>query len=399
MRILISTGIFPNAVDPSRGIYIYKQAMELSARCDVRVIAPIARYLPPFGRLGRNADGIPHETEMDGLHILHPRYSLLPRLRGTNGLMLAAGVRRVFRRVAHEFQPDVILSFFAYPDGVASAMLARSLGLPVAIGCLGSDVNVKSKRAIEGLFIRRAFAQAGRVLTVSAALAREVEALGVSGDRLAIIPNGIDRDQFPAVTPVDARTRLGVEFGGRLIVCVSRLSREKGVDILLDAVPHLRDRDVRVLVVGDGDQRKELEARSARLGLAGRVTFVGRKAHDEVPLWISAGQVVALPSRIEGHPNAVLEAHACGRPVVAANVGGVPETITSERVGVIVDPEDPHALARGLDAALETNWSASEIAAFGQRRTWGDVADEVLRELEAIRVHPRKETVTSEAAR
>jgi glycosyltransferase involved in cell wall biosynthesis len=132
-----------------------------------------------------------------------------------------------------------------------------------------------------------------------------------------------------------------------------------------------------VVVVGDGPERAALEARRDRLGLGARVRFAGRQPHDAVPRWLAAADLVVLSSRSEGHPNAVVVALACGRPVVATGVGGVPDILTGDDLGIIVAPENAGALATGIRQALSRAWDPARLTSAAHARTWQRVADDL----------------------
>jgi glycosyltransferase involved in cell wall biosynthesis len=221
-------------------------------------------------------------------------------------------------------------------------------------------------------------------LSVSDALGREVQKLGIDESRVVVIPNGIDAARFVPMDREAACAQLEIDATNPIVGCVSRLSREKGIDVLVRAVAMMQRADAQVKVVGHGVERANLERLARDVGVSDRVEFAGMKPHNEVPVWINAATVMALPSRIEGHPNAVLEAMACGKPVVASRVGGVPEAIYSEDLGALVPPDDPQGLARALDAALERRWDIDRIVAVGARRTWDTVADEILNVIEDV---------------
>jgi glycosyltransferase involved in cell wall biosynthesis len=222
------------------------------------------------------------------------------------------------------------------------------------------------------------------VLSVSAALKQEITNLRVEARRVVVIPNGVEKLRFPRLSESEARTKLGIKTKARIVACVSRLSREKGTDVLIRAFKDIEDDDIELFVLGDGDERAILERLVADFDLGGRVHLVGAKDHADIPTWISASSLIVLPSRIEGHPNAVLEAMACGRPVVASRVGGVPEILVSEEFGLMVEPDDPDALADGIRDAINREWNHEGIREYGLRRSWDDVADEIMREIDGI---------------
>jgi glycosyltransferase involved in cell wall biosynthesis len=386
IRVLISTGIFPNRILINRGIYNLKAAAALAKSCDVRVVAPVP-YAPSFVKRGRYAwcAGVPARDEVAGFSVAYPRYVVTPKVgRSLHGFMLYASVVRFYERVAREFSPDLILGYFAYPYGFANVLLGRRLGVPAVVFCRGSDIHSIAQNRLQGRLISWALRRARRVFSVSDALKEDVVGLGVPADHVAVIRNGIEVERHRNLDKRAARGRLGLAPDGGLVVCVSRLGREKGIDVLVAAAAEMRTAGARVMIVGDGPEMTALSGQIARLGVGERVFLAGARPHDEVPVWMAAADVTALPSRKEGHPNAAVESLACGRPVVATRVGGVPEIVTSADLGLMVPPEDPPALAAALDQSLATTWDTATIEAAGKSRSWDTVAYEMLSEFETI---------------
>ena len=386
LRVLVSSGIFPNRVLANRGIYNLKAATALAQTCDVRVVAPVP-YLPSFVR-ARGYEWyaqVPRRDRVGSFEVEYPRYFVTPKVgRGLHGWLLYMSVRRYYRRVVREFQPDLILGYFAYPYGFANVLLGRDAGIPVFTFCRGSDIHSIAQHPSQARAIARALRQSSKVFAVSEALKTDIVRLGVDATHVVVIPNGIEADRFPLRARAAARELTGLPPAGRYVVCVSRLSHEKGVDVLIDAAAKMATRDARIVIVGDGPDEDALKARAQRLGVADRIVFAGARPHDDVPAWISSADVAVLSSRKEGYPNALVEYLACGRPAVAARVGGVPEILTSPTLGIMVPPDDPKALAQGLDDALARRWDEQEIARAGRARGWQAVADDMRREFLAV---------------
>ena len=386
LRVLVSSGIFPNRVLVNRGIYNLKAATALTRYCDVRVVAPIP-YLPSFLR----APGyewyvqVPRRDDVGGFAVEYPRYLVTPKIgRSLHGFLLYASVRRFYRGVLRRFAPDIILGYFAYPYGFANVLWGRAARIPVVTFCRGSDIHSIARKRSQARLIRWALQHSAKVFAVSEALKADVVALGVAPAHVVVIPNGIEIERFAILARDAARRRVGLPAEGRLIVCVSRLSHEKGVDVLVDAATHLQTRDARVVIVGDGPEEAALKERAMRAGISERVVFAGARSHDEVPAWIAAADVAVLSSRKEGYPNALVEYLACGRPAVATRVGGVPEILVSPALGTMVEPENAPALAAALDEALARTWDEDAIARAGRARDWDAVAREMLREFERL---------------
>jgi len=129
-------------------------------------------------------------------------------------------------------------------------------------------------------------------------------------------------------------------------------------------------------VVGEGPFRKNLETPVSEKGLEGQVFLVGSKPNDELKFWYSAADVTCLASMRDGQPNVLLESLACGTPVVATRVGGVPEVVVSPEVGIVSEP-DSRKLAYDLEAASKKSWDREVLARHGRARSWAEVADDV----------------------
>jgi glycosyltransferase involved in cell wall biosynthesis len=169
------------------------------------------------------------------------------------------------------------------------------------------------------------------------------------------IPNGVDVVRF-----APGRSDSGDDGRARTVVCVTRLSYSKGVDVLLHAwqLVHEQAPQARLIIVGIGSLGNQLERLAEDLGVVSTVEFAGLQ-HD-VPAQLHRGGLVVLASRWEGMPNAVLEAMACGLPCVATRVSGSEDIIQHEVTGLLVEPEDPPSLARALLALLQDPALAQE---------------------------------------
>ncbi|HET8646158.1 MAG TPA: glycosyltransferase [Vicinamibacteria bacterium] len=256
---------------------------------------------------------------------------------------------------------------------------------PVVVTVWGSDLALLRLRGAGGL-ARRLLARAHTVIAVSAAMARELVALGVPADKVAVVVTAIDPPVMPALPPAERRARLGLPAGRPLALFLGRLSPVKGPDVLVEAMRLLRDRQPTAAFVfaGEGNLRPSLEAAVRAHGLADRTVFAGFVPRERVGEYLAACDLLVLPSRSEGLPHAVLEAMACARPVVASAVGGVPEAVEHGVTGALVPPEDPAALAAALEPLLADSGLRAAQGAAGRRlfdarqHTWERVAGDLL---------------------
>jgi glycosyltransferase involved in cell wall biosynthesis len=164
----------------------------------------------------------------------------------------------------------------------------------------------------------------------------------------------------------------------RIIVYVGRLVATKGIFDLLAAFTELCKGDsfLRLVLVGDGVMRMDMEQAVQRLGLEHRVRLPGGKGHLDVARWLAASDMLCLPSWSEGYPNVVVEAIACGRPVVACDVGGTSEIVTASN-GLLVPRRNPARLATAIREVLDRTWDESAVSRTVQR-SWMNVAKETL---------------------
>lgn len=386
-RIAVVTPILPVPFDVTRGRFIDELARALSRVARVRVFLQTARYpslagLRPRSYVHGRVD-VGHAL-WEGLDVESYGYPALPVLtRPINGRVGGLLLRPRLRR----FEPDVVLAYWAYPEGLSGVRAAHALGKPCVIGVLGSDVLLRSG-ALEGL-TRTALQEADAVAAVSEDLRRVVVSrYGVPSDKVRTIVNGFNTSIFRPQARSACRAALGLRDAARLIVFVGRLIEAKGLRELLRAFESLAASDVRceLAIVGDGVMRQALHELVRASPCASRIHLPGGLPPPQVATWIGAGDLLTLPSWSEGYPNVVVEALACGRPVVASEVGGMRE-IVHESNGILVPPRDAQALADALREALAREWNREGIAA-AMRRTWDDVARETLDLCESLRGAP-----------
>jgi glycosyltransferase involved in cell wall biosynthesis len=221
-----------------------------------------------------------------------------------------------------------------------------------------------------------ALQDADAVLTVTEDLRRMAIGLGANPGRTHAIPNGCDARIYHPLDRLEARRALGFLGNGALILQVGHLLESKGVLDLWDAFAALavRRADLQLALVGEGPAGEAVRSRAASAGLADRLVMPGPRPAAEIALWMNAADVVCLASHGEGCPNVVIEALSCGRPVVGAIVGGIPELI-HDGCGLLAPARNPVALAEALQRALMSTWNPEAIASRFSR-TWDDVARE-----------------------
>lgn len=381
MRILTFTTLFPNAVDPAHGIFVYRRvaARAKNSQCEEEVIAPVP-FMPGWIRGARweKFSGVPQQEAIDGLRVHHPRYPLVPKISmQVHGLLMFLGARQLALKLHRQKAFDCIQAHYVYPDGFAAVMLGESLGIPVVVCARGTDINLfPSFRTIRPLIAWTLRNSAG-IISVSSALKRRMIELGVADEKVQFIGNGVETDLFRIQSREEARQRLGLPQESRILLSVGSLRESKGHRDVIGAMAKIAagHPDLKFYMVGEGDDRGKLEDQVQRLGLQDHVFLVGSRKNEEMPLWFNAADVSVLASSREGWPNVVLESLACGTPVIGTPVGEIPEILGAGDLGIVCQKESD-ALAAAIETALARTWDRMALSRFAQSRPWSLVAKE-----------------------
>ncbi len=270
--------------------------------------------------------------------------------------------RAAIADLLHRVRPDVVHTHGYRPD-VLDAGVARRAGIPVVTTLHGFTHGGWRNWCYERLQYR-AFRRFDAVVAVARPLVARLERAGVPRSRIHEVPNALSAIA-PPLERQAARHALGVSPDSFVVGWVGRLSREKGPDVLLDALPHVADLPLDVSILGNGVERVSLEARARRLAVDGRIRW-----HGEVPDaggLFAAFDVFVLSSRAEGTPVVLLEAMAAGVPIVATRVGGVPDVV-SPAEAALVGADQPVALAAAMRAVYQDRLAAARRAGAARAR-------------------------------
>jgi glycosyltransferase involved in cell wall biosynthesis len=376
-RVLVLARSYPNHMLPSLGLWTERPTVLLQERgCDIRVVSPVP-YCPPVPAIGplrqyARFRRIRNRETRNGVEVLHPRFLVGP---GTTLYAIEAsayyhGVVDEADRLHEERPFDLIHAHFIYPDGAVAHRLASRWGIPFVVTEHAPWTGWLERRGVARAALPAASA-ASAILAVSSSVERTIRAYAGGGPCVDVVPVGVDTERFRLGTA--ARVPDQILFAGFL-------NYTKGIDVLLDAVALLRDRgEPGRLVLAGGSfyrntrrQEEELRLRAATLALGDRVTFAGRKPQEELARLMADSAVVVLPSRAESFGAVLVEALACGTPVVATRCGG-PEDIVTPEVGELVPVGNTEALADALSRVLSRarTFSPTDLRAYAvDRFSW-----------------------------
>ena len=391
VRTLLFSTLYPSSARPLHGIFVETRLRELlrHGAVQTRVVAPVPWYWNPRSANRKYAAvaATPRREQLNGIDVRHPRYLTIPKVGMTLApFLLALGARQALLDVQREgFDFDVIDAHYYYPDGVAAALLARWIGKPLVVTARGTDVNLIPDHRLPRLLIQWAARQAQASVGVSAALVARMRELAIDPARLHLMRNGVDAQRFQPRPTAQVRSELGLA-GSPVLLTVGNLHEHKGQRLVLEAFVQLLGShpQARLVLVGDGPDAALLRARAATLQVAGQVHFAGQVPQAELARWYSAADVLVLASSREGWPNVLLEAMACGTPVVATAVGGIPEVVQDDRVGRLVAVRDAGALVAAVRDLLAAPPERHQVRAYAERFSWDRTSHDQIRLFESL---------------
>lgn len=353
MQMITVTNLFPNRLQVRHGIFVRERLKQFKKSTQINniehvVIAPVPWF--PFGlrRRLKLLKGVEYQSFDQELNakVHHPRYLALPIVGNlTSPLTYFWAIRPILKQCRQQGGCVLLDAHFGFPDSVAATLAAKSIGAPVLVTMRGSDINQMARELGINQWIRWLIKSADRVITVSQALHDAVVHLGGSEKTTKVIRNGVDFKKFTILqNREEARRKL--EICGRTILSVGNLVPLKGHELIVEALSELQDYNL--IIVGSGPEEESIKRRASILGVDDRVRIVPELPQNEIVRYYQSADVLVLASSREGLPNVILEALACGMPVVATNVGGVSEVIQSHTQGVLVKDRSAEAIAQGI---------------------------------------------------
>ena len=391
--LVVLSSLFPHAARPTAGIFIRERMFRVARELPLAVVAPQA-WFPGQGlirqwRPGYRPMGARVETVW-GIDVHRPRALCIPGLaRHWDGYSMAVAARGVVTRLRAEGRCDLIDAHFAYPDGYAASLVARWVGVPYTITMRGTEPRHLRDPRLRPRIVA-ALNGAARVFTVSNSLREVGIGAGVPAAQFEVVGNGVDTEVFHPMAREDARAQLGIAPGAKVLCTVGALVERKGFHRVIALLPRLRDRfpNLVYLAVGggspEGDARAALQRMVADLGVEDMVRFLGPRMPAELRLPLSASDVFVLPSSNEGWANVILEAMACGIPVVASDVGGNAEVVADETLGMIYPFDQDDRLLACLATALARQWDRALILQYARANTWDSRVRRLLAAFDAI---------------
>lgn len=377
---MIITNLFPLPWEPNRATFNRQQFAQLDDDFDKSILIPVA-----FSQWFKHRKQIQQSND-----VRYVPYFYLPKLgRRFYSVFMFLSILLHSGYWLTRKKPETILASWAFPEAVAASWLSKLFSCKFFFKVHGSDINLHGKIPARAKQIVNAAKRASGILSVSNALAQEMIQLGIAAEKIKVIYNGVNHEKFglnnPAVESlkplINAKT---IENG--YVIFVGNLKTDKGVIELLEGFAKISEQHPHLTLVyaGPGALKNNLLSQAEQLHIASRIICLGAVDHEELPALISQATLLALPSYNEGVPNVVLEAMACGTPVLATNVGGIPEVVDEAICGKLIEPKNADAVADGLNIILTTTWQPELIKQHSQQFSWQNNKKQLLQLLNTL---------------
>jgi len=389
-------------MQPIHGVFVENRLRHLAAtgKVELKVVAPVPWF--PFsgrwaGRYGVYAT-VPRQETRHGITVEHPRYPIVPKIGMTVApILLALSQRATIARIIREgYDFDVLDAHYFYPDGVAAALLGHWFNKPVVITGRGTDLSHIPAFNLPRRQIQWAAARAAGMITVCQALKDSLVDLGVADDRVTVLRNGVDLEAFRRLSDSE-RTAAREKYGlSRFALgSVGHLVERKGHHLVIEALRELPS--AQLIIAGGGPEHHRLMSLAQAQGVADRVRLLGVVPHSELPNLYGALDALVLASSREGWANVLLEAMACGTPVVASRIWGTPEVVSEPAAGVLMPERSGAGVAAGVKTLMAAMPNRAATRSYAERFSWDATTEGQLGLFSAImarRLPPNVETAT-----
>ncbi len=363
IRVLVLSHMYPKDKKSIFGIFIKRQLKSLiKQHCQIKVISPIP-FVPKYFRSNprrKEYSQIPKTISIEGIPVYCPRYICAPGswFHGISCYTIYYGIIREVKKIIEEFQPHILHTFTITPDGYAGLMFKKKYKFPVICSLLGSDINLyPNYRPLTLNLTKKAISDMDQLISVSRALKFVAENIALPKREIEVVYMGCDINKFinNKESRKNIREKLVIFPKEIVLLFVGSLLKQKGIFDLVEAFNQVfkKYKNLRLIFVGKGFAYNEIVYRVNKLQLENKVCIVGEKSHDKIPDWLNVSDIFVFPSYNEGLPNAVIEAMACSKPVIATRVGGIPEAVRDGKSGILIERGDIKALSNAINYLIK----------------------------------------------
>jgi glycosyltransferase involved in cell wall biosynthesis len=386
-NLLIITDRYPHNKDPVTSSFVYSQNDALKKYFDTIHVISLNPFIPKlFSRFSFmhprwRKDAFAKDYSYDNVEVRFARYFMLPFdfIKERKGEFAYRVAKKIIEREEIDF--DLVHAHFTWPSGYVGAKLKEIYKKPVVLtvheereGFL-NEISSGDKKLIYS------WRNADKIIRVNRRDLKEFEKIGIEKSKLLSIPNGFSSDIFKHMNINIVRKELGLPGNKKILLNIANLEEYKGQKYLVAAMKNIlaKRNDVMLYIVGQGSLKNQLQSLINKYRLEDDIVLAGgNRPSKEIPLWMNACDVFVLPSLSEGNPTVMFECLGCGKPFVGTNVGGIPEVIINEKLGILVEPKDVDGLAKAIVKALNTRWNKNYILNYAEQFTWDIIAEKIM---------------------
>ena len=296
--------------------------------------------------------GIPYEEIMDGIHIHRFKWAEPKEFKA---LVHFDGLIDYFRLITYifslflkllitirKYDIDIIHAHSVIPTGFIGAIVAKIMRKPLFITSHGMDINNFENSPLFRWLIKFSLKNCNNAIAVSGDLGEKIRSLGIDQDKIVVLRNGVNINRFKPLRNNELRKYYKIKENDILILFVGYLDTFKGIFELIDVFYKIKQEhnNIKLMIIGTGPKKHEIENKVLASDLKNSVIFTGNLKPDEMHRYYQAADIFTLPSYTEGLPLAILEAMSCGIPVIASDIGGIPEIIKNNENGFIIPPKN-----------------------------------------------------------
>ena len=386
-NLLIITDRYPHNKDLVSSSFVYSQIDALKKYFDTIYVISLNPFIPKlFSRFSFmhprwRKDAFATDYSYDNVEVRFARYFMLPFdfVKERKGKFAYKVAKRIIEREKMDF--DLIHAHFTWPSGYVGAKLKAIYKKPVVLTVHEEREGFLNEISSRDKKYSYSWRNADKIIRVNKRDLNEFEKIGIDKSKLLSIPNGFCSDFFKPMNINIARKELGLSVDKKILVNIANLEEYKGQKYLLEAIKKVltKRNDVMLYIVGQGSLKNQLQSLINKYRLEDNIVLAGgNKPSKEIPLWMNAGDVFVLPSLSEGNPTVMFECLGCGKPFVGTRVGGIPEIITNEKLGILVEPKDADGFAKAILKALDTKWDKNHILNYAEQFTWNKIAEKIM---------------------
>lgn len=390
MKLIVLSTNYPKNLFAHQGTFIAEQVKAIKKQIsgDITVISPVPWSIRIlwFIKKWRKYGQIERENIQEEVKVYYPRYFIIPGkfFLPFRGFFIYLSTRLIIKKLLRTNKSKTILhSHSVLPEGLTGTLLKLEFNIPHLCTIHGSDINIYPYRDKVSYWLTKyVLKNCDYIVAVSCKLKEKAQLIVEGLSNILVIYNGADNKKFRPIPKELSMQKLGINERNKVIMFIGNLIPIKGVDNLIKAFYNLIEESKRdgisLYLIGDGSEKEKLSKLIKELKLEKKVLLLGGKSHDEIPLWLNIANIFVLTSFSEGFPTVIPEAMMCGIPVIASNVGGIPEIITNNKSGLLIKPGDTRQIKESIKRLLDNDSITQKILATAKiqssKYTWDNNA-------------------------